>query len=258
MPAAARPAARTSRRRRKPRPQLDEFELEFELEFDEPFEDEFDELLELEFEELLEDEFEELFEELFELEFEELLLLEFDELFELAFENAAPPNEKLLLVLLELLREPLDERLVEVLVEVLPRDIAPMKSIGPEATCTPAAAGPEAMGGAAARPMPTSAGAVWPIAVLACPTSGTACARAPVAVRVVSAAPAISDAVMRCVMVVSCFDATALKCRSRGERRMQPGYSRHGEKSLKALGLVPRRPCNSRQAKRRILRSAVL
>jgi hypothetical protein len=40
-------------------------------------------------------------------------------------------------------------------------------------------------------------------AFLAASTSGTACARAPVAVRVVSAAPAISDAVMRCVMVVS-------------------------------------------------------
>lgn len=188
-------------RRRKSRPQLDELELEFELEFEEPFEDEFDELLELEFEELFEDEFEELFEELFELEFEELfeelLLLEFEELFELAFENAAPPNEELLLVLLEVLREPLDERLVEVLVEVLPRDIVPMKSIGPAATCMAGATGV-----AAAPPMPTRAGAdwfnvVWFSVVLATSTSGTACARAPVAVRVVSAAPAISDAVMR-------------------------------------------------------------
>jgi hypothetical protein len=188
-------------RRRKSRPQLDELELEFELEFEEPFEDEFDELLELEFEELFEDEFEELFEELFELEFEELfeelLLLEFEELFELAFENAAPPNEELLLVLLEVLREPLVERLVEVLVEVLPRDIVPMKSIGPAATCMAGATGV-----AAAPPMPTRAGAdwfsvVWFSVVLATSTSGTACARAPVAVRVVSAAPAISDAVMR-------------------------------------------------------------
>jgi hypothetical protein len=30
-------------------------------------------------------------------------------------------------------------------------------------------------------------------------------------------------------MVVSCFDATAFKCRSPGERRTQPGYSRHDE-----------------------------
>jgi hypothetical protein len=190
---------------RKSRPQLDELELEFELEFDEPFEDEFDELLELEFEELFEDEFEELleleFEELFELEFDELfeepLLLEFEELFELTFEKAPPPNEELLLVLLEVLREPLDERLVEVLVEVLPRDIVPMKSIGPAATCMAGATGV-----AAAPPMPTRAGAdwfsvVWFSVVLATSTSGTACARAPVAVRVVSAAPAISDAVMR-------------------------------------------------------------
>ncbi len=173
--------------------QFDEFELEFELEFDEPFEDEFDELLELEFEELFEDEFEELFEELFDLEFEELLLLEFDELFELAFENAAPPNDELLLVLLEVLREPLAERLVE----VLPRDIVPMKSIGPAATCMAVATGV-----AAVPPMSTRAGAdwfsvVWFSVVLATSTSGTACARAPVAVRVVSAAPAISDAVMR-------------------------------------------------------------
>ena len=172
-------------------------ELEFELEFDEPFEDEFDELLELEFEELFEDEFEELFELEFEELFEEPLLLEFEELFELAFENAAPPNEELLLVLLEVLREPLDDRLVEVLVEVLPRDIVPMKSIGPAATCMAGATGV-----AAAPPMPTRAGAdwfsvVWFSVVLATSTSGTACARAPVAVRVVSAAPAISDAVMR-------------------------------------------------------------
>jgi len=89
--------------------------------------------------------------------------------------------------------------------------------------------GVAATGVATVRPMPTSAGAIWPIAVLACPISRTACARAPVAVRVVSAEPAISDAVMRCVMVVSCFDATAFKCRLPGERRTQPGYSRHGE-----------------------------
>jgi len=148
------------------------------------------------------------------------LLLEFDELIELAFENAAPPNDEWLLLLLELFREPLNDRLIEVLVEVLPRDIVPMKSIGPEASCTPEAAGVAATGVAAARPMPTSVGAVWPIAVLACPISGAACAKAPVApvaVRVVSAEPAISDAVMRCVMVVSCFDATAFKCRSPGE-----------------------------------------
>ncbi len=184
-------------RHRKSRPQLDELELEFELEFDEPFEDEFDELLELEFEELFEDEFEELLELEFEELFEEPLLLEFEELFELTFEKAPPPNEELLLVLLEVLREPLDERLVEVLVEVLPRDIVPMKSIGPAATCMAGATGV-----AAAPPMPTRAGAdwfsvVWFSVVLATSTSGTACARAPVAVRVVSAAPAISDAVMR-------------------------------------------------------------
>ena len=65
------------------------------------------------------------------------LLLEFDELCELAFENAAPPNDEWLLLLLELFRERLDDRLIEVLVGVLPRDIVPMKSIGPEATCTP-------------------------------------------------------------------------------------------------------------------------
>lgn len=147
-------------RRRKRRPQLDELELEFELEFEELSEDEFEEL--------------------------------FDELFELAFENAAPPNEELLLVLLELLREPLDERLVE----VLPCDIVPMKSIGPAATCIAGATGI-----AAAPPMRTRAGAdwfsvVWLSVVLATSTSGTACAKAPVAVRVVSAAPAISYAVM--------------------------------------------------------------
>jgi len=68
------------------------------------------------------------------------LLLEFDELFELAFENAAPPNNEWLLVLLELFREPQDDRLIEVLVEALPRDSVPMKSIGPEAICTPEAA----------------------------------------------------------------------------------------------------------------------
>ncbi|MCV9967171.1 hypothetical protein OIU34_35655 [Pararhizobium sp. BT-229] len=57
-------------------PESDErFELELELELDEPFELELDELLELEFDELLE------------LEFEELLELELDELFELEFED---------------------------------------------------------------------------------------------------------------------------------------------------------------------------
>lgn len=68
------------------------------------------------------------------------LLLEFDELCELAFGNAAPPNDEWLILLLELFRERLDDRLIEVLVGVLPRDIVPMKSIGPEAICTPEAA----------------------------------------------------------------------------------------------------------------------
>jgi hypothetical protein len=55
-------------------------------------------------------------------------------------------NDEWLLVLLELFREPLDDRLIKVLVEVLPRDIVPMKSIVPEATCTPEAAGVAATG----------------------------------------------------------------------------------------------------------------